>query len=222
MAEFDTIGTTADGCGVPRRLGDELKGIDDTDFDSGSGPSYDVAGNDINLPDDIYNRLQNGTLKDTDLPSIYNEMWHAYFDQAIEGGEKCAWVLQVFRQEAATLYGGSDDLADEAMSETVDEIVWRLLTSRRNGRPPDLSYGRCAQAPLHDDAGERFHGNPLAKVKLSVVLYDLTLYVLYFDCDLPAGVEAGAALPDKIRAMQARVAEIPGRGTASGSGTPGQ
>lgn len=221
MPEFDTIGTTADGCGVPRRLADELKQIDDTDFDSGSGPSYDVTGNDINLPTDIYNRLQNGTLKDTDLPSIYNEMWHAYFDQAIETGDKCSWVLEILRQETATLYGGDEDLADEAMSETVDEIVWRLLTSRRNGRPPDLSHGTCAKPPLHDDEGERFHGNPLAKVKLSVVLYDLTLYVFYFDCDLPPGVAAGDELPAKSRAMQARVAEIPGR-AATGSSTPGQ
>jgi hypothetical protein len=222
MAEFDTIGTTADGCGVPRRIGDELKLIDDTDFDSGGGPSYDVTGNDINLPADIYDRLQNGTLRDTDLPSIYNEMWHAYFDQAIESGDKCSWVLEVIRQETAILYGGDEDLADEAMSETIDQVIWRLLTARRGGRVPDLSHGACAQPPLHDDKGERFAGNPLAKVKLSVILYDLTLHVLYFDCDLPAGAAADAELPAKIRAMQARVAEIPGRATSAGGGTPGQ
>ena len=221
MAEFDTIGTTADASGVPRRIGDELKPIDDTDFDRGGGPSYDVTGNDINLPNDIYDRLQNGTLKDTDLPSIYNEMWHAYFDQAIESGGKCSWVYAIIQQETAILYGGDEDLADEAMSETVDEIVWRLLTSRRTGRPPDLSHGACGKPPLHDDEGERFHGNPLAKVKLSVLLYDLTLHVLYFDCDLPPGVTAADDLPAKIRAMQAQVAEIPGRGTSPGGSVPG-
>ncbi|MFQ6045695.1 MAG: hypothetical protein ACE5PT_04950 [Gemmatimonadales bacterium] len=212
MPEFDTITQTASNSGVPTTLPDELKAENDTEFDTG-GPSYDTLGNDVNLPDDMYDRLQDGTLRDTDLPTIYNELWHAFWDQILEERGACAWLYAIAQAEARDRYDGNLDMVEEAMSETVDTVVWSLLTGSRRGRTPDLSYDGNAQPPAHNDRGEKWEGEPLANQKISEELYDVTLYVLFFDCEPPEGYDPSTGSAEEhLERIRTRVRnEVPGR-----------
>ncbi|MBX3440782.1 MAG: RHS repeat protein [Planctomyces sp.] len=181
--------------GIPHGFLDELIRHGNTGWGIRPGnPKYNGSWNTIYLPDgkfpDNYwvrpssywakrraartGRTISPDLNCAQLAIIYNELWHAWWDQVLEELEECRWLHEFFLQEAARLWPGPDsaEMADEAASETVTNIISHLCTG---GKP---TYDSCATGPIHDGPGEKWDGNSLADIKLSQKMYDVVMHAL--------------------------------------------
>lgn len=112
----------------------------------------------------------------------------------VYGNSDAAWLLDLMAQEgyphmADTSWNQGLAMAEEAMSETIDIIVWSMAsgtdvaknTAAIEGTP--LSYPRrCAkidlEPPGHNEPSEPFHGIPEATKYPSESLFHASLWVL--------------------------------------------
>ena len=187
MNEFDVIIKSSKKYNIPTAIPESLKILDDTDFKEAMKSYYSKTLNNICLRDDIYNRLKNRKLNWTDLETIYNEMWHAFYDQVIEEG---TWINEIIEKEEkrypvdgiiSYLKERDNRMVDEAISETFNSIAGEFARYSKFEDNLNLSYNykRNAKTPMHNFQGEKWHKVKLAQLKMSKEMYYTTLYVFY-------------------------------------------
>ncbi|MCA9234852.1 MAG: hypothetical protein KDA44_05250 [Planctomycetales bacterium] len=140
----------------------------------------------------------NGKLCPTDClqwGNVYNEFFHAWWDQHLEEDEECEWLYKEIREAGARCYTGSETnryfnwdediwlvMTEEAMSESASS--WALYTCRAQGNPssPRPSYGNSAVPPSHNGSDELWEGNPAADRRLCPELYRLLEHAILKGC----------------------------------------
>jgi RHS repeat-associated protein len=197
--DLEVVAGRARELGLPQGIANNLLLYGDTGLSRGPGHYYSVFWNTIYLPDGQFPNNywrprdpvrcralgpQPNIRPDLDclkFAHIYNEMWHAWWDQVLEERQDCAWLYDLFLAEGRRLYGSAGnpdyvEMTEEAISETIDNYIGTLCA----GATP--TYGSTAQPPGHDGKGEKWEGNKLAQVKISPAMFRLALHAIEHGC----------------------------------------
>jgi hypothetical protein len=200
-----------------------LKNENDTSFpDDESTAGYSYGNNELSLwngNSGLKDAVASGGALDwSEAGTLYNEMWHAFYDQLLEVEECYKWAYDIFVSESMRIWGGLE-FGDEAMSSAAGAIANALAAfahieemidqaPERQGKYRDvldLSYNKLKQKPGHSGPGERFEGEDtsVTGTVMSQDMYDLVLYLMFFGDGLPGPclpTDGQAAIMEAIRA----------------------
>ena len=98
------------------------------------------------------------------LSAIFNEMFHAIFDQLLEEqGKRCPLYAAMQKEESrygGASYGKSVDMVEEACSETFCRMVTQALAANTASPKKPIDFSGVAMPPGHASKKERFYGEP--------------------------------------------------------------
>ena len=118
--------------------------------------------------------------------TVYNEAFHAWFDQAKEA-RQTSWLSQIiarqYQFQTQSNHPPQRELAEEAMSEMIDYVT-NVLAS---GAPvldyhaalANRTWRQYLEPGHYDSASERFFNVPEAKNAMTEELFYATIWVLY-------------------------------------------
>ena len=159
---------------------------------------YQFYLNNILLPRSFYGK--DGALKSNlvspQLGKLYNEMWHAWWDQRLEEGDDCAWLYNIMKHLAQNEYGdGSDPLGmlEEAMSETAENAMLAAGNKSVGLAKRDPCYQEDRASPSH------WAGEPADDRPISETAWDVLIHALENGCKPPRDGKGPVSDPNDVR-----------------------
>gem|GEM_PF-4721363 len=140
-----------------------------------------------------------------DISSLYNEVFHAWFDQYVENAAlSSAWLLKAMREQSQ--FG--DDIAHKS-EEAMSELAQQIISTMQDGNSPPtydeiLKMGRksawyIALTPQHNESEQIWANDAGAGKAMSEKLYYATVWILFNGASNPLPHRApgtpGAASP---------------------------
>lgn len=189
---FDILRAQAKKRGLPTGMIEDLVKNGNVGWKIGNWLGYSPFWNNVKLPQRYYrvgNTLRND-LRPTELGDVYQELFHAYWDQILEERADCKWLKDAMIQAGVETWTGQPlglqnannlhEMVEEAVSETISS--WILF--KANAAQP--TYENSAEPPGHNEVqGDKWYGNPYAAVTMNEELYDLVVHLLENGCERP-------------------------------------
>lgn len=231
-----TIQRLANAYGVPSGLTGVLSPPNRVMWGVG-GPGYNRITNRIRLPASYYvpgsDNVIRSNFNSRELPAasadIFNELWHAWYDQVLEYDENCEWLENVILEAGRLEYPlpeyatrtepdeyslsapSSAEVFEEAASETIANIVFNLTSqtiNRNQGLPivpgTRVTYDTTARSPGHG----RFALDPRQNTVMSPNSWRVIVYALERGCSAPAAIRNN---PDNISAGLRHILQTPSK-----------
>jgi hypothetical protein len=111
---------------------------------------------------------------------LYNEAFHAFYDQFIEEHPSARWLRQLIAEQLQYPASRRRYMTEEAISETVSFMIGLLEDGRTLPAYADLIRGQAdIISPMHNDRRGTFAGIPSANAPISEELYYATYWLLF-------------------------------------------
>lgn len=171
-------------------------------------PKAQYFANAIEFSSGTFDKLKDGKLSKIEMGMVYNEVFHAFFDNVLVKSSAATWAMKMVEGEGERYAGLARqeytflrtspravgiDMVNEAMSEMTDELVAR-------GNPKSINVGQRLVneqrfgTPGHFKTSSMFANFPkAADTIVSTNIIDLTYYLLYNGSKMPAGDGSGTA-----------------------------
>ncbi len=114
-----------------------------------------------------------------------NEAFHVWFFTFGGSADATAWLRELMEAEEQWTKEHRMHMAEEAMSEAIDEVIGRGVRSPLPPTYEELLTGDSLK-PMHNEEGQRFEGDRSAEEPMSRTLYLAALWIAYMGPDDPA------------------------------------